>query len=78
MICDEAGVIWRCVRVLHGPRGEQLVEYDCPGRPRLHRLVQRQSEDAPYVESYHVEGLAQVYRTPHEAVAALRENFECF
>jgi hypothetical protein len=74
MIADEAGCVWRCVRVAHGPRGEQLLEYDCPGRPRLRRMVQRPTADGPLIESYHVQGLAQVYHTPGEAVAALKAN----
>jgi hypothetical protein len=74
MIVDEPGVTWRCVRAARGPRGEQLLEYDSPGRPRLRRMVQRPTPNGPVIESYHVQGLAQVYHTPGEAVAALRDN----
>lgn len=46
----------------------------CEGYPRLSRLVQRPSQEADWTETYAIEGLAQVYRTPHEVLAALMAN----
>lgn len=73
MISDEVGLSWSCVRIEHGPRGEELRESRCQ-HPRLVKLVQRPSQDADWVETYHVEGLAQVYHTPSQALQALEHN----
>ena len=73
MITDEAGLHWRLVDSGQGPRGEEFSEHVCQ-HERLTRMVQRPSHDAPWVETYHVEGLAQQYKTPHAALQALRQN----
>jgi hypothetical protein len=74
MIVDEHGFVWRSTRAQTGPRGEQCVEYVCPLYPRLTRMVQRPGPDDPWNETFHVERLAQQYRTAREALAALRAN----
>lgn len=74
MLIDEHGFAWACVRTDHGPRGEQLAEYRCEQHPRLSQLVQRSNQDEPYVATFHITGLAQVYRSLDAALEALRSN----
>ncbi len=70
---DEHGLTWRCISHALGPGGERCTRYACVGQPRLERLVQCVA-GGELTESYHVAGLAQVYHSPGEAVAAMWSN----
>lgn len=74
MTLDEYGLGWERFASGYGPQGADFVEYRCSTHPRLSKLVQHTSGDAPPVESYHVDGLAQHYRTAEQALVALRAN----
>lgn len=74
MILDESGLTWKRFASGYGPQGSDFVEYRCPQHPRLSKVVQHQTGDAPAVETFHVDGLAQVYRTARQALQALAAN----
>lgn len=74
MIADEAGLIWHRFAAGYGPKGGDFVEWQCEQHPRLSRMVQRATGDSPPVETYHVDGLAKHFKTPHQALEALRAN----
>jgi hypothetical protein len=68
MIIDEAGLRWQLLASAQGPRDEECVQRMCVQHPRITSLTQRPNADADYVTSYHVDGLAQIYHTPCEAL----------
>lgn len=74
MIVTESGLLWRRAHGGHGPRTEEFVEFVWDGNPRLSRIVQRPNHEEPFVTTYHVQGLAQIYRTVEDALEALRLN----
>lgn len=67
--------IWRQVRNDIDPRyGGECIERQCVQHDRLTSLTQRPNQESEFVTTYHVDGLAQIYHTPGEALQALREN----
>ena len=74
MMIDESGLTWRQDRIERGPSGEACIVYACLDHPRLFKLAQRARPDATLIESFHIAGLPQIYRTAREAVDAMRAN----
>lgn len=75
MILTEPGLTWRRIAIGDAARGGHFSEYRCIEHPRLARLVQRPNDSEPYVETYHVQGIAaQYYRSADDALAAMRAN----
>ncbi len=74
MIITDGGLVWKHLHGGHGPRAEEFTEFAWDGDERLRRIVQRPNQDEPFMVTYHVVGLAQIYRTPDEAMQAMRDN----
>ena len=75
MIVTEPDLTWKRIAIGDAGRGGHFTEYRCVEHPRLTRLVQRPNDSAPYVVTYHVEGIAaQHYADPVDALAAMRAN----
>jgi hypothetical protein len=74
VILDEAGLRWQILRSAMGPHGEECVQRGCVQHKRITSLTQRPNADAGYVTLYYVDGLANQYHTPAEALRAMREN----
>lgn len=65
---------WRATLFGDGARGAAVQMYQCVEHPRLTMISQRASHDAPWVTTFHVDGLANHWGTAAEALAALEAN----
>ena len=75
MILDEAGLTWRYESTeAVNDTGGLMRLYRCVEHPRITKIVQRPHRDEPWVERYYVQGLANWWRMPRNALEALREN----
>jgi hypothetical protein len=57
-----------------GARGARMQEHRCVEHPRLRVLKQKQSHDAPWVTTFHIDGIANHFASLTEALKALEEN----
>lgn len=57
-----------------GARGARMQMHRCVEHPRITSLAQKASHDAPWVTTFHVDGIANHFQTIDEAVQALNAN----
>lgn len=68
------GLNWRRTHHAREDHGSECVRYDCVEHPRVFMLMQRTDPLAPWVESFHVERLANHWHSAPEAIAVARAN----
>lgn len=65
---------WRAALFADGARGAAMQTFRCVEYPTLTMVSQRPSGDAPFVTTFHVDGIANHWPTAEEALTALLAN----
>lgn len=69
------GLRWRRAAEAREDHGSECVRYNCTDHPRVFLLMQRTGPEAPWTETFHVDGIsAQFWHGAREAVAAAEAN----